>query len=57
MVLLALLEMKTLSTVLEVGEGDFINNSISGEESASIYEQKKKRNSAMFNLNMMALKD
>lgn len=57
MILPAVLEMKTLSTVLEVGEGDFTNNSVSGKESASICEQQKKRNSAMFKLNTMALKD
>lgn len=56
-VLLALFEMMTLSTVLEVDKGDFTNNSISGEESANVREQKEKGNPGMFKLNMMAPKD
>lgn len=32
-----------LSTVLEVDKGDFTNNGISGEESANVREQKRKR--------------
>lgn len=47
----------TLSAVLEVSRGVFTNNSISGEESANVYEQKKKRNAVVFKLNMMALED
>ena len=46
-----------LSTVLEVDKGDFTNNSISGEESANVREQKEKGNPGMFKLNMMAPKD